>query len=201
MLGLYFGGHWFQTKFGNAFGNVELDAALDEAHDWSAEATMNPVEEGAPSTDHVIEQSDKLRIKGFVTETPLVASEAVSGVVNGNNVDNRTQGIFDLLRTLIKERAPVTVYTQYRIYDDMILTNVGIPRSAQTGEALEFNVDFVHIRKVSTQMVDIPAGISPKKTAKSSPGVGKKAEPAKDAGKKQPETVVKPSSTLARVFN
>lgn len=200
MIGLYFGGQWFQTAFGNLYGNIELDAVLDENHEWSAEATSNPVEVGAPVTDHVIDQSDKLKIRGFVTDTPLNLSQSVSGLVNSGNVGNRTQAVFDLLHQLIKLKEPMTVYTKHRIYDDMVMTNVTIPRSAGVGEAIEFSAEFINIRKVATQMVDVPDGINPKKDAKGDAGTAKKAEPTKDAGKKQPETVQKPSSTLSRIL-
>ncbi len=196
MIGLYFGGQWFQTAFGNLYGNIELDAALDENHEWSAEATSNPVEVGAPVTDHVIDQSDKLKIKGFVTDTPLTSSQSLPQI-------SRSQDVFDLLYELIKLKEPMTVYTKHRIYDDMILTNVNIPRTAGVGEAIEFSAEFINIRKVATQMVDVPSGISAKKGAKAGGANGstaKKAEPKKDAGKKQAETVQKPSSTLSRVF-
>lgn len=198
MIGLYFGGQWFQTTFGNSFGNIELDAVLDESHDWQADATINPVEEGSPVTDHIIEQPDKLKIRGFVSETPLVASESVRGAKSTPWAESITQPVFDLLRELIKKRELITVYTKYRIYDDMVLTNLTIPRSAATGEAIEFTAEFVHIRKVATQTVDVPDGISAKKDKKSDAGVGKKTEPQKDAGKKQPE-VKKPSSALSRM--
>lgn len=200
MIGLYFGGQWFQTTFGNSYGNIELDAVLDESHDWQADATMNPVEEGSPVTDHIIEQPDKLKIRGFISETPLVASESVRGANSTPWAESLTQPVFDLLHDLIKARETVTVYTKYRIYDDMVLTNLTIPRSAATGEAIEFTAEFVHIRKVATQMVDVPKGINPKKEAKGDAATGKKSEPTKDAGKKQAETVQKPSSTLSRVF-
>lgn len=193
MIGLYFGGQWFQTAFGNLYGNIELDAALDENHEWSAEATSNPVEVGAPVTDHVIDQSDKLKIKGFVTDTPLTSSQSLPQI-------SRSQDVFDLLYELIKLKEPMTVYTKHRIYDDMILTNVNIPRTAGVGEAIEFSAEFINIRKVATQMVDVPDGINPKKDKKADAATGKKTEPQKDGGKKQPQTVEKPSSTLSRVL-
>lgn len=199
MIGIYFGGQWFQTAFGNSLGNIELDAVLDESHDWQADATMNPVEEGSPVTDHIIEQPDKLKIRGFISETPLVASESVRGANSTPWAESLTQPVFDLLRDLIKARETVTVYTKYRIYDDMVLTNLNIPRSAATGEAIEFTAEFVHIRKVATQTVDVPDGISAKKDKKSDASVGKKSEPQKDAGKKQPAEVKKPSSVLSRM--
>ena len=219
MIGLYFGGQRFQTAFGNLYGNIELDAVLDENHEWSAEATSNPVEVGAPVTDHVIDQSDKLKIQGFVTDTPITLSQSVSGLVNPGSVGNRTQAVFDLLHQLIKLKEPMTVYTKHKIYDDMVMTNVTIPRAAGVGAAIEFSAEFINIRKVATQMVDVPDGISPKKEAKAGGAKGstaKKAEPKKNGGKKQVKTVQKsttsggkrqagtaqkPSSTLSRIFN
>ena len=218
MIGLFFGGNSLRTSFGNTFGNIELDAVLDENHEWSAEATSNPVEVGAPVTDHVIEQSDKLRIRGFVTDSSISLSMSIMGLLNLGDVGNRTQGVFDLLHQLIKLKEPITVYTKHRIYDDMVLTNVTIPRSASVGEAIEFTADFVHIRKVATQMVDVPDGVSAKKDAKAggaNGSIAKKSEPTKNIGKKQVETVqrpagasasasskgrVKPSSTLSRLL-
>jgi hypothetical protein len=193
MIGLYFGGQWFQTAFGNLYGNIELDAALDENHEWSAEATSNPVEVGAPVTDHVIDQSDKLKIRGFVTDTPLTSSPSLPQI-------SRSQDVFDLLYELIKLKEPMTVYTKHKIYDDMVLTNVTIPRAAGVGEAIEFSAEFINIRIVATQMVDVPDGINPKKDKKADAATGKKTEPQKDGGKKQAQTVEKPSSTLSRVL-
>ena len=193
MIGLYFGGQWFQTAFGNQYGNIELDAALDENHEWSAEATSNPVEVGAPVTDHVIDQSDKLTIKGFVTDSPLTSSQSLSPI-------SRSQDVFDLLYKLIKLKEPMTVYTKHRIYDEMVLTGVTIPRTSGVGEAIEFRAEFINIRKVATQMVDVPPGISPKKEKKADAATGRKAEPQKDGGKKQTEVITKPTSTMSRTF-
>jgi hypothetical protein len=196
MIGLYFGGQWFQTTFGNLYGNIELDAVLDENHEWSAEATSNPVEQGAPVTDHVIEQSDKLTIKGFVTDTPLTVSQSLPQI-------SRSQDVFDLLYQLIKLKEPLSVYTKHRVYDEMVLTNVTIPRAAGVGEAIEFTAEFVHVRKVATQMVDVPPGINPKDSAKANESLSRKAQPQKDGGKKQPETkfntVTRNQSTASRV--
>lgn len=197
MIGLYFGGQWFSTHFGNQYGNIELDAALDESHEWSVEVTSNPVEDGAPVTDHVIEQPDKLKIGGFVTDAPLVASQSIGQI-------SRRQDVFDLLHKLIKLKEVITVYTLHRVYTDMVMVSVSIPRSAGVGEAIEFSAEFVHIRKVATQIVDVPPGISSKKTAKAGGAKGaaaKKSEPSKDGGEKQPESIAKPSSTLSRVFS
>lgn len=211
MIGLYFGGREFRTNFGNDFGNIELDAVIDESHDWSAEATTNPVEDGAPVSDHIIEQPDQLKLKCFVTDTPITTSQNLtSGDFNQSPAGTRTQPVFDLLYQLVKKRLPLTVYTKHAIYDNMALTSVSIPRAADSGEALEFSLDFVNIRMVKTETVDVPAGISPKKEAKQGGRTGpvaKKTEPKKAAGKKQaevkpkPPAASKPQSTLSSWFN
>lgn len=196
MLGLFFGGQKFQSTFGNQYGNIELDAMLDESHEWSAEATSNPVEDGAPVTDHVIEQADKLTIRGVVTDAPLNASSSILGFIGGGSADNKTQTVFDLLDTLIKKREVLTVYTKHKTYDDMVLTSVTIPRSASVGEAVEFSAEFIHIRKVATQTVDVPDGVSAKPEAKAGGAggaVSKKASATKESGKKQAQTIKSPT--------
>lgn len=196
MLGLFFGGQKFQSRFGNQYGNIELDAMLDESHEWSADATSNPVEDGAPVTDHVIEKADKLTIRGVVTDAPLNASSSILGFIGGGSSDNKTQTVFDLLDTLIKKREVLTVYTKHKTYSDMVLTNVTIPRSASVGEAVEFRAEFIHIRKVATQTVDVPDGVSAKPEAKAggaSGAVSKKASATKASGKKQAQTIQSPT--------
>jgi hypothetical protein len=205
MIGLFFGGKKFKTLFGNQFGNIELDANLDEAHEWAAEATTNPVEFGAPITDHVIETPDKIRIRGFVSDSPtesLMSEQGfarLAGLFNGKKVSSKSQAVFDMLHKLIKAKEPITLYTKHRIYTEMIITSVNIPRASSVGEAIEFTVEFVHIRKVKTKTTDVPKGIGQKKESKS-PEAQKKTEPQKDAGTKQAEEK-KPSSLGSRLLD
>ena len=198
MIGLYFGGRQFKTLFGNFYGSIELDANLEEVHEWGAEATENPVEDGAPVSDHVIEKSDKLRIRGFVSDSPTsdTVVTRITGIYNGKTIANRTQTVFDALQTLIKAKEPIVVYTKHRIYDDMVLTGVNIPRSPGVGEAIEFTAEFVHIRKVSTQTVEVPSGISKKKDGKAGKATQNKTKPqdkdgVKQAEEKKPKDLVK----------
>jgi hypothetical protein len=204
MIGLYFGGGVFRASFGNVLGNLELDATMDESHEWTAEATSNPVEEGSPVTDHIIEQPDKLKLRGVVTDAPTVLSNTAADLI-GSLVGSRSQDAFELLRAIIKQREPVTVYTKHRIYPDMVLTSLNIPRTPTDGEAIEFTAEFIHLRKVATQIVDVPPGISAKDGAKASAALVRKTQPSKDNGRKQAETkffqLENNQSTASRVFN
>lgn len=209
-IGLYFGGAGFSPTFGGDLGNIELDAALEENHNWKADVTSNPVEEGAPVTDHIRMMPDELRLRCFVSDAPLTLSQSVAGQYNEGTAGTRTQPVFDLLNSLINAREVVTVYTKHAIYSNMAITEVSIPRTADDGEALEFTVSFRAVRKVATETVAVPAGISAKADAKqggAKGAVAKKAAPAKNAGKKQAATAAKPTaaskpqSTLSKWFN
>ncbi len=196
MLGLYFGGRFFTSGIESTVGNLELDAVLDEGHSWEATVTTSPVEKGSDITDSIQMQPERLTVRGFVSDSPLVASATVAGVVNGGAVGNRTQAVFELLRRLMEARELVTVYTKYRIYTDMAIKSVDIPRSPEVGEALEFTMEFVKVRLVSTQLVELPKGVGTKNK------VSKKTEPKKDAGKQQATEVTeeKQSSALKRTL-
>lgn len=200
MIGIFFGNNAFKFRF----GNIEFDANLEEVHEWKVDATLNPVEEGSPITDHIIQQPDKLRVRGMISDAPLNMSANVSGIVGQGGTLVRTQPVFDLLRDMMKARETVTVYTKHQIYLDMVIANVIIPRAAGLGESLEFIIDFINIRLVATQTVSVPEGISASKSDKPTKALGNKTDPQKDAGKKQPVTVdaskAAPTSALFRLF-
>lgn len=178
MIGFYYGNAG--TKL---FGiqSIDFDATLEEVHDWSAEVTTNPVENGAPVADHVIEKPDKLRLTGLITNSPL-HGELAGQYFGGDTQSPRIQTAFEAIYELVKKREAIVVYTKHAIYTDMIIQSVNIPRNASIGESIEFTMELVHVRFVSTQMVTVPPGISQKKTAKSTDAVAKKAEPQKTAG-------------------
>lgn len=194
MLGLIFG-NAPTTKFGNSYGNIEIDAVMEEEHNWQSQTTSNPVENGAPVTDHVIQQNDTVRIKGFLSDSPITMLQAVKGLTTEGS---RTQTTFDILRDLQLSKEVVTIYTKHAVYSDMIVTSVKVPRSKDTGNGIEFHCEFQKVVFVEIETVDVPDGVSKKKTAKGDKATANKTESQKDAGKKQAET--KPSSMLSRIF-
>ncbi|CAB4197858.1 hypothetical protein UFOVP1309_38 [uncultured Caudovirales phage] len=182
MIGFYYGGPNSSTK---VFGiqSLDFDATLDELHEWKNEVTQNPVETGSPISDHVIEKSDKLRIQGVITNSPL-RGEFAGQYFGGDTQSPRIQTAFEAIRELHKARDVVVVYTKHAIYTDMVIESVSIPRNAQIGEEMQFTMELVNIRLVETQMVTLPPGISPKKA-----NSGKKAEPQKSTGQTMPRNL------------
>jgi len=182
MIGFYYGGPNSGTKVFGGIASIDFDATLDELHDWRNEITQNPVETGSPVTDHVIERSDKLKLTGTITNSPL-RGEFAGQYFGGDNESPRIQTAFDAIRELFKSRDVVVVYTKHAIYTDMVIESVSIPRNAQIGEEVQFTMELVNVRFVDTQLVKLPPGISAKKDKKAG-NLGKKAEPQKTAGNK-----------------
>lgn len=167
--------------------SVDLDVTLDEAHEWLSDVVTNPVEIGSPITDHIQQQPDKLTITGFISDSPITDSIASQlSTIGDSEFGTRVQTAFDLLRTLIASKKLVTVYTRYRIYTDMALASINIPRSAGLGEAIQFTAQFTHVRMVETKTVDVPAGVSRKNEAKAGGkdgSVARKTQPKAKGGK------------------
>lgn len=181
------------------FKNIELDAILEETHEWKVEATSNPVEEGSPVSDHIIIHPDRIRVRGWVSNQGVTLSLNIFDAKK-YGTQKKTEYAFETFREMMKAKGVLTVYTKNRIYTNMVLTDLSIPRKPADGESLEFIMDFLEIRKVATVITDIPKGIG-KGDKKAGTANQRKAEEGKDKGNKSAETVTKPSSLLSRVFN
>lgn len=197
LVGIFFGNTTPTEIILGEYANIEFDAVLAENHSWSADATTNPVETGSPITDHVIEQADTLTIAGFVSDASISLS---SNFTQFSGAQPKTKVAFDALRETIKAKKTVSVYTKFKVYTDMIITKIDIPRVPENGGSIEFSIDFLNIRMVSTQLVDIPKGIG---TSQTDSSTTKKASTQANAGTKSATTTTatKPSSVISRFFN
>lgn len=176
------------TLIQSALISVDLDVMIDESHEWLNDVVTSPVEVDSPISDHIQPQPDKLTITGMISDSPISDSVISQlSTIGDSSFGTRTQTTFDLLRELMAARQLVTVYTRYRIYNDMALASINIPRSAGMGEAIQFTAQFTHVRLVEVQTVNVPAGISRKKDGKvggRNSSVAHKTEEQVNGGKK-----------------
>jgi len=176
--------------------SLDLDVTQDETHEWTNDVTQFPVEFGSQITDHIQPMPDKLTISGMITNSAI--GETALAELSGG--DDRTQTAFDLLLKLKDDRVLLTVYTKFKIYTSMALKSVNLPRDAGVGDSIKFKMEFVNVRLVDTQTVDVPPGISKKLDKKSGADVQKKTEPPKDAGKVEPKPVEKSKGILKGIL-
>lgn len=59
------------TKFTSELVSIDLDVTNEEIHEWTNDVTTNPVEIGAPISDHIQELPDKIRITGMISDSAI----------------------------------------------------------------------------------------------------------------------------------
>ena len=136
---------------------IVIDATISEEHKTSCDMTENPVEDGAKITDHVQLKPAELVIEGVITDTPL--GYAVIGNIQnivrsvstlfGKNA--RSVDAYNDLIALQKSRRPFTVVTGLKRYESMILTELSVPRTIDTGKAIHFRAVMKEIRIVKSK--------------------------------------------------
>jgi len=160
-----FKGVFRYSTVGSTTGIV-IDATVREEHSSTCEVSENPVEEGADVTDHVYVRPPMLSIEGVITDTPL-GFAAISNVQNlvteASNIfgfnnpfggsGSRSIDAFNSLVNLQKTRKPFTVLTGLKRYENMILEDLHVPRTAETGNAIHFTANFRQVRLVQSQLI------------------------------------------------
>jgi len=181
------------SSFGADIFSIDFDATLSESHNWSNEVTSNPVENGSAISDNILNLPTKIKLTGFITNSPIFndlekkdgANQENSGDVS--NDDDRVDKALGLMKKLIDSNPIVTVYTKYFVYPDMAITSINFDRDSTTGNSIEVDIEFIKVKLVETQAVQVPNGISRKLDKKSGPGIKEKTDPKKNAGTKQSE--------------
>lgn len=187
------------TSFENSTISIDLDVTQDEAHEWTNDVTLYPVEEGSQISDHIRPMPDKVTITGWITDAPINDTEIEqynqASDDGSAELPSRVFTTFGLLHDLRDSRELITLYTRHKVYTNMALQSCNIPRNGAMGEALNFTLTFVNVRIVSTQTVDVPAGISKKLDKKTGAAVQKKTQPTKTPGAEQTVDLNKSAAT------
>jgi len=117
-----------------------IDASISESHDFPSEVTMYPVESGADISDHVRNLPATVRLDCIVSNTPIgeVAELRREGSVPANDA-------YEVLIAIRDAREPVVIEDSLQRWENMVLKDLGVPRSATTGDALHFTAEFQQI--------------------------------------------------------
>lgn len=126
----------FGRKYARAqVGVIAIDATLSEDHEYTSRVTSFPVENGELVSDHIINEPEKLNLVGLVTDTPL-------NILLGFN---RSITAFNRLIDIHRNKEIVTVVTGIKVYTNMVMTSLNVPRDLSTGQSLTFNMQFQKI--------------------------------------------------------
>lgn len=165
---------------------IVVDATVSEEHLTTCDLTENPVEDGAKVTDHVQLKPAQLTIEGVISDSPLGYAyigniqNLVRSVATLFGKSARSVDAYNDLLNLQKSRQPFTVTTGLKRYKNMIMTELSVPRTAQTGAAIHFRAVMREIRIVKSKTTG-GGGLAS--------GVSSLGSPTKDLGQKVTDAV------------
>ena len=151
-------------------GTYVIDASITESHTYESQVTEFPVEQGSAISDNVRPMPIVVMIQGIVSDTPigvmadqrnsehgdqafLPTTDAATAKARG---DQQSAPSIDALAAMLAirdARQPVPIVTSLSSFDNMVLTNLEVPRDAQTGASLIFTATFKQITIVTNQRV------------------------------------------------
>ena len=167
----------FGKRKAGTIGELQLDATIQEVHEYRNEISEYPIEDGSVLSDNIRLMPDTLQMTGFITNSPVTPgqdnkAEVVTmdnGKVEVKNFkregqNNNVEFAQDVLLRVSGRRIQganvepelVTVVTGLRVYDSMAIENLRMPRDASTGLALRFECTLKKVKKVRTETVVIP---------------------------------------------
>lgn len=156
--------------FGKRAGKIaelQLDANISEHHSYDNDITQFPIESGATISDHVRLRPDEVEIEGFITNSPIqVVYEDMSEVIKrypgrtevlysrrGGEI-NRVETALDVLLRISGRKVQgenqdpelVDIVTGLRVYTNMMIRSLIIPRFAEMGQSLHFTATFTKMQ-------------------------------------------------------
>lgn len=139
---------------------LTLDVSLAERHVMERQVTQYPVESGATISDHLQRRPQKLEISAYLTDTPsdiveatveaarnlqTAIAQSLDEPVVGPLASTRSKDLYRLLETLADREAVCRVVTDLRVYQDMVLLTLGVPRAPEDGRGLRVDLTFQRI--------------------------------------------------------
>jgi hypothetical protein len=151
VLSILYGQKYAETQV----GTVTFDSAVSETHRFSSTVTQYPVENGTIVSDHILKKPDSIILSGVVTDSPL----------NIFSFYNRSIDAFNRLVQLHEKREVFTVVTGIKIYNNMTITSLNVPRALKTGQSLKFDIELQRIiyssnPQYNNQVTNVFGGVS-----------------------------------------
>ena len=159
-------------------GDLGIDCTVTETHTATATVTEHPVESGSNITDHIRPEPVQLAVTGIITNSPIGTRQTQRVINAGGAVVTATQleaapNALGYAQTAWKKlegyrqtAKPIRVVTRDRTYESMAMLSLTVPKTAKTGDALEFSATFKEVRIVENRTTRRVVAKAPKSHAK-----------------------------------
>jgi len=185
-VSLFFGEHQKHR-----LGVIELDAVIKESHEFKAQVTEHPAENGESFCDHVANLPTTINLEGIISNTPMnfigiTAVKSLSNFLSDQSNDLAEQA-FKKLEEIFAKREPITIATSLKDYDNMVLESISVERGGGSSQSLHFRASAKQIRIAQQATIEISLRPKPKtERAKPKERLGKQeTKPASEEIKKR----------------
>jgi len=161
-------GFYIQTD--NEF--LPFDLLTDESHNMPADVTAYNIEDGSNVTENIRLPLRTGSVVGFISNYSIQQTQetTIVGRIQKRlqTLENRAQQGFDALERMREERQPVTIMTNLKFYEKVLITNIDVSRDDSIGESQYFTINFVEARivKLKSVAVDVTVKLKDMKSNK-----------------------------------
>jgi len=127
-------------SFGNLFvdlpkvGTIELDASINEEHDFDTRISTNPTEDGVEHADNIILLPVVLSMTARVSDASMIPLVPSFG--------SKSIDAYNALVELQTSKTLIDVTTGIRTYVNMFVKRIAVPRQSTDGNSLRFEMTF-----------------------------------------------------------
>lgn len=165
---------------------INIDVTLSERHSGRVALTVHPIEKGMNPTDHARLEPARYSLEGLFSNLPLPSGR---GQVKRDATDTFVKKQSDRLWQLLAKREAITVQTELKKYENMVLTSLDMPRDPAMGDVVQFSAQFDEVRFVEvgrTQFANTKTSVPEQPTQK------------KKQAKKQPSPSSEKDTSIAK---
>lgn len=162
----------FYRKEGYSVGDLKLDLILSEDHALDAAVTTHPVQDGSQVADHVYKLLRTGSLRALVSNWSINDTSTRQGLegrrpeeiqarareVMKSGLKNRAKEAWTTLKGLVGTK--VTITTALEVYTDVIITHIDTTRDEDTGEALDFVLEFTEYKEVKLREDRVTASVT-----------------------------------------
>ena len=143
-------------------GGIVADAWLSEEHSRELEITENPIEFGAPITDHAFVKPQELTIEFGITNTPLLVNDAF-GQLGEDRVNNAREMLF----ALQDGKVFLTVQTLTGgDYERLLLQSISWRTDSSNTQSATFALKLKEVKITATKEVQYSPSAKEKRVSK-----------------------------------
>jgi hypothetical protein len=151
--------------------DIVIDASLNEIIQYGATITEHPIETRSSVSDHIFKNPLKLKIEGYITDSPMKIMGIFETPLQKNSLKNMKRNIknalpffesdkpstqsYLALKTLFNEKSLITVVSKLEAFHDMAITNLTFTSNNETVGKLDFVAELTQVTHARVEVTNI----------------------------------------------